>query len=95
MSCSATGLQDVRRMPFATARWPRPTTHRYDYLGRMSTTSGRVDRPRRRSAAARLSIGVDPLGGAGVALLGARSPSATASTLTVVQRRTSIRRSAS
>ena len=55
------------------------TTHAYDYVGSyVSDLASVVDMDVIRSA--RLKIGVDPLGGASVALSGSRSSSATAST---------------
>ena len=59
------------------------TTHRTTTSTPTSTTSATCSTST-RSAAPGSRIGVDPLGGAGVALLGRASPSATASTSTVV-----------
>ncbi|MGE5088473.1 MAG: phosphoglucomutase (alpha-D-glucose-1,6-bisphosphate-dependent) [Candidatus Levyibacteriota bacterium] len=60
----AAGLAGVRRMPFERARWA-PTTHRHDYLGAyIGDLAQVIDMDVLR--AARLDLGVDPLGGAGV-----------------------------
>ena len=59
----------VQRMPYARRCAP-PTTHRHDYLGAYVADLGAViDMDAIRGAGVR--IGVDPLGGAGVALLAA------------------------
>ncbi len=61
----AAGLKDVKRMPFEKAI-KAPTTHEYDYIAPYVADLGSViDMP--AIAAARLKIGVDPMGGAGVA----------------------------
>jgi phosphoglucomutase len=61
----ADGLRDVRRMPYAQAR-RAPGVHRFDYVGGYVEALGRViDVDVLR--ATRLTIGVDPLGGASVA----------------------------
>ena len=66
--CSASPLERARaRGHHAPPRLPRAPT---------STISG-TSSTWTSSAARKLALGVDPLGGAGVALLGARSPSAT------------------
>ncbi|MGI8400944.1 MAG: phosphoglucomutase (alpha-D-glucose-1,6-bisphosphate-dependent) [Gemmatimonadaceae bacterium] len=60
----AEGLKSVRRIPFAKAR-SAPTTHRHSYMAEYIDDLGAViDFDAIRSA--RLTIGVDPLGGAGV-----------------------------
>lgn len=57
-------LQDVKRIPLQRAL-KASTTHRYDYLGKYVDELGSViDMEAIRSAT--LSLGVDPLGGAGV-----------------------------
>ena len=61
----AAGLQDVRRLPFEKAM-KAPTTHEHDYIGPYVADLGSViDMP--AIAAAGLKIGVDPMGGAGLA----------------------------
>ncbi len=61
----AGSLQGVARVPYEQARRAR-TLHRYDYLGSyVADLDAIVDMQAIRSA--RLKIGVDPLGGAGVA----------------------------
>jgi phosphoglucomutase len=61
----AGSLQGVKRVPYEQAR-RAATLHRHDYLGSYVADLGAmVDMPAIRSA--RLKIGVDPLGGAGVA----------------------------
>ncbi|MFO0705462.1 MAG: phosphoglucomutase (alpha-D-glucose-1,6-bisphosphate-dependent) [Nitrospira sp.] len=61
----AAGLRGVTRMPIAQAR-QAATTHRYDYIGAYVGDLGKViDMEAIRSATLRL--GIDPLGGAGVA----------------------------
>jgi phosphoglucomutase len=61
----AAGLRDVRRAPYARAL-AAPTTHRHDYLSAYVNDLGAVlDLDSVRDA--RLSIGADPLGGAGLA----------------------------
>src|SRR6516225_5494049 len=58
-------LQGVKRVPYEQAR-RAATLHRHDYMGSYVADLGAmVDMPAIRSA--RLKIGVDPLGGAGVA----------------------------
>lgn len=58
------GLQGVKRLPYAQAL-RAPTTHRHDYLDAYTADLGAiVDFEPIRGA--RLSLGVDPLGGAGV-----------------------------
>ena len=75
MSFSRTGLRGVKRIPFEKAL-RAPTTHRHDYLSAYIADLGNVvDMDAIRGA--KLSLGVDPLGGAGVHYWG-RSPSATA-----------------
>ncbi|MBI3245924.1 MAG: alpha-D-glucose phosphate-specific phosphoglucomutase [Deltaproteobacteria bacterium] len=60
----AEGLQGVRRIPYERARMAA-TTHRHDYLAvYVNDLSNVIDLDAIRDA--RLSIGVDPLGGAGV-----------------------------
>ena len=62
------GLDEVKRMPLAKAL-RADTTHRYDYLGEYVNELDQViDLDIIRDA--RVSIGVDPLGGAGVAYWG-------------------------
>ena len=64
----AAALRGVARVPYERAR-RAPTTHRYDYVGAYVKDLGEVidfDVIR----AARLKLGVDPLGGAGVAYWG-------------------------
>ena len=62
------GLDEVKRMPLAKAL-RADTTHRYDYLGEYVNELDQViDLDVIRDA--RVSIGVDPLGGAGVAYWG-------------------------
>ncbi|MEP6549311.1 MAG: alpha-D-glucose phosphate-specific phosphoglucomutase, partial [Gammaproteobacteria bacterium] len=57
-------LQGVRRVPLAEAR-RAPTTHFYDFLGRYVADLGNIiDMDAIRGA--RIHMGVDPLGGAGV-----------------------------
>jgi phosphoglucomutase len=64
----AGGLRDVRRWPFTRAL-AASTTHRYDYISAYVTDlASVVDLDAVR--AARLSLGADPLGGAGVAYWG-------------------------
>ena len=61
----AGSLQGVKRVPYEQAR-RAATLHRHDYMGSYVADLGAmVDMPAIRSA--RLKIGVDPLGGAGVA----------------------------
>lgn len=61
----ADGLRDVRRTPFERAL-KAPTTHEHDYIRPYVEDLGSViNMP--AIAAARLKIGVDPMGGAGVA----------------------------
>ncbi len=61
----AAGLKAVRRIDFRQAI-KAPTTHRYDYLSKYVNELGSViDMP--AIASAGLNLGVDPLGGAGVA----------------------------
>ena len=58
------GLKDVRRITFAKAK-SAPTTHRHDYLNSYINDLGAViDFDAIRGA--KLTLGVDPLGGAGV-----------------------------
>ena len=60
----AEGLKSVRRIPFAKAR-SAPTTHRHNYMaGYIDDLGAVIDFDAIRSA--RLTLGVDPLGGAGV-----------------------------
>ena len=60
----AGGLKDVRRVPFARAK-SAPTTHRHDYMDAYIGELGDViDFGAIRGA--KLKLGVDPLGGAGV-----------------------------
>lgn len=60
------GLDDVARMPYEHARHAA-TTHSYDYVGSyVDALDGVIDMERIRSAT--LRIGVDPLGGASVAV---------------------------
>ncbi|MEJ2090515.1 MAG: alpha-D-glucose phosphate-specific phosphoglucomutase, partial [Gammaproteobacteria bacterium] len=60
----ASGLRDVRRMPYEKALCAA-TTHRYDFLGNYVSELGKVlDMKAVRDA--RLRLGVDPLGGAGI-----------------------------
>jgi phosphoglucomutase len=60
----AGALEDVTRMPIAQAR-RAPSTHEHDYLGTyVADLANVIDLDAIRSA--RLRIGVDPLGGAGV-----------------------------
>jgi phosphoglucomutase len=60
----ADGLKQVRRIPFERAK-RAPTTHRHDYLNAYVADLGNViDFDAIRSG--RLTLGVDPLGGAGV-----------------------------
>jgi phosphoglucomutase len=60
----ADGLKGVRRISFAKAKGA-PTTHRHNYMsGYMSDLGAVIDFDAIRSA--RLTLGVDPLGGAGV-----------------------------
>ncbi len=64
----ASGLRDVRRMPYEQAIQAE-TTHRFDYVSAYVQALGSViDMP--AIAGAGLHIGVDPLGGAGVAYWG-------------------------
>lgn len=58
-------LEDVHRVPFEKAL-SAPTTHRYDYPGRYIEDLGAVIDMEAVSASG-ISIGVDPLGGAGLA----------------------------
>ncbi len=61
----ADGLREVRRIPFATAI-TASTTHRYDYISSyVNELESAIDFEAIRSTGLRL--GVDPLGGAGVA----------------------------
>jgi phosphoglucomutase len=58
------GLTGVKRIPFEKAL-RTPTTHRYDYVGTYASDLGNVvDMEAIRGA--KISLGVDPLGGAGV-----------------------------
>jgi len=58
------GLTGVKRIPFEKAL-RTPTTHRYDYVGTYTSDLGNVvDMEAIRGA--KISLGVDPLGGAGV-----------------------------
>lgn len=58
------GLQGVKRVPYAQAL-KAPTTHRHDFIGAYTADLGAiVDFEAIRGA--RLSLGIDPLGGAGV-----------------------------
>ena len=67
--CSRTGLRGVQRIPYERAR-ARATTHRHDYVDRYVDDLGNVvDMEAIRGA--RLKLGVDPLGGASVGVLGA------------------------
>jgi phosphoglucomutase len=62
------GLREVSRIPYAISL-KAPTTHRHDYVSEyVNDLGGVVDIEAIR--AANLSIGVDPLGGAGVAYWG-------------------------
>ncbi len=62
------GLHDVTRIPYARAR-NAPSTHRHDYIGAyVGDLAAVIDMEAIR--AARLNIGVDPLGGAGVSYWG-------------------------
>jgi phosphoglucomutase len=62
------GLHGVTRVPYARAR-NAPSTHRHDYIGAyVGDLAAVIDMEAIRGA--RLSIGVDPLGGAGVAYWG-------------------------
>jgi phosphoglucomutase len=64
----AGGLRDVRRCVYAKAL-AAPTTHRYDYLGSyVDELAAVVDLDAIRDA--KLSLGADPLGGAGIAYWG-------------------------
>jgi phosphoglucomutase len=64
----ADGLQGISRVPYAKAR-RAATTHRHDYIGAyVGDLAAVVDMDAIRGA--RLRIGVDPLGGAGVAYWG-------------------------
>jgi phosphoglucomutase len=64
----ADGLRGVKRVPYAKAR-TASTTHRHDYIGTYVTDLAAViDMEAIRGA--RLRLGVDPLGGAGVAYWG-------------------------
>jgi phosphoglucomutase len=64
----AGGLREVRRVPFESAL-KSPTTHKHDYVSEYVEDLGNVvDMDALR--AAKLVIGVDPLGGAGVAYWG-------------------------
>jgi phosphoglucomutase len=64
----AGGLREVRRIPYASAL-KAPTTHKHDYISEYVDDLGNVvDMDAIR--AANLAIGVDPLGGAGVAYWG-------------------------
>ena len=64
----ADGLHGVTRVPYTRAR-NAPTTHRHDYIGAyVGDLAAVIDMEAIRSA--RLRIGVDPLGGAGVAYWG-------------------------
>ncbi len=64
----AAGLDGVRRLPLARAK-SAPTTHAYDYLGSyVGDLAAVLDLDAIRGAG--LHIGVDPLGGAGVAYWG-------------------------
>ena len=69
----ADGLRGVKRIPFERAR-RAPTTHRHDYMNAYIADLGSVvDLDVLRSA--RINLGVDPLGGAGVhywPMIGAR-----------------------
>jgi phosphoglucomutase len=61
----ASGLAGVARMPFERAR-RAPTTHAHDYVrGYVDDLASVVDLEAIRSA--KLAVGVDPLGGAGIA----------------------------
>jgi phosphoglucomutase len=65
----AEGLVGVKRVPFERAH-RAPTTHRHDYVSAyVSDLAGVVDLDAVRGA--RLAMGVDPLGGAGVRYWGA------------------------
>jgi phosphoglucomutase len=61
----ADGLEQVKRIPFGRAL-KAPATHRYDYIGGYVNELGQVI-DLETIAAAKLKLGVDPLGGAGVA----------------------------
>ena len=64
----ADGLRGVTRVPYAQARHAA-TTHRHDYIGAyVGDLAAVIDMEAIRGA--RLNIGVDPLGGAGVAYWG-------------------------
>jgi len=64
----AKGLREVRRVPYASAL-KAPTTHKHDYVTEYVNDLGNVvDMEALR--AAKLTVGVDPLGGAGVAYWG-------------------------
>lgn len=62
----AEGLREVRRMPYARAR-AASTTHRHDYVGAYVSDLASVVNMEPVKAAG-LRIGVDPLGGANVAI---------------------------
>jgi phosphoglucomutase len=63
------GLKEIRRIPFERAK-RGPTTHRHEYMNNYVADLGKViDFDAIRSA--RLTLGVDPLGGAGVRYWGA------------------------
>ena len=64
----ASGLREVRRVPYASAL-KASTTHKHDYVTEYVNDLGNVvDTEALR--AAKLTVGVDPLGGAGVAYWG-------------------------
>ena len=64
----AGGLREVSRIPYASAL-KAPTTHKHDYISEYVDDLGEVvDMEAIRSA--KLAVGVDPLGGAGVAYWG-------------------------
>ncbi len=65
----ANGLKEVKRMPFEKAL-KAPTTHIFDYVKPYVDDLKNVVNMQ-AIAAAGLKIGVDPMGGAGVSLLGA------------------------
>ena len=65
----ANALQEVKRISYEKAR-RASTTHQYDYVGSYVEDLGNGDRHGSDPQRAQLSIGVDPLGGAGSGLLG-------------------------
>jgi phosphoglucomutase len=59
------GLKEIRRIPYERA-YASPSTHEYDYIGPYVTDVGSVIDLDRISSAG-LKIGVDPMGGSGIA----------------------------